>query len=261
MECYNPINEITEIESLNLFSYDCFDAFEFYLINEVKSKQALNSYIVSTCAKLNISGFVISHKPDNNGMYPHGFTICVFNPYKAYMHKRLSQEFVKDNSEEEYYEEIKKSNGIVNFDYSDIDFITDELKSFCPKQKEPSKDIKIEELSMFDFMPEGWNKDFLSIGDFADNEVGINISFLYNEISKNLESNGYKSKALGYPDFKIRLNQLSDDSVDSVLPFGVHQELIFSMAKIEHHRKTHDKDLFEITSTYSYYKNLFKKYN
>lgn len=260
LECYNPINELTEIESLNMFSYDCFDAFEFYLIDEVKSYHALNSFIVSTCAKLNISGFVISHKPVKD-MYPHGFTICVFNPYKGYMHKRLCLNFINEESEEELYKVLSQENKVIDFNYSDIDFVTDELKGFIPEQNEIDQDIKVEELSVGDLMPKSWKKDFLGIEKFADNEVGININFLYNEVRKSLESNGYKSKSLGYPDFQGRFKQIKDESVNCILPFGVHQELIFNKVKVEHHRKIHDYDLFEITSKYSYYKSLFEDYN
>ncbi|CAM1351001.1 MULTISPECIES: hypothetical protein [Tenacibaculum] len=261
LECYNPINEITEIECLNLFSYDCFDAFDIYLQNEVNSKKGLKSYITSICSKLNINGFVIFHEAEEGMMYPYGFTLCIFNPYKAYLHKKLSLEFVKHSGEKKYYEALAKTASIVDFEYVDIDFLTDEIKEFYPKQKKVPDDVKIEDLNFFDLMPNGWNKDFLSIANFADNEVGININYVYNEIKDNLESNGYVTKALGCPDFNILFNQLTEDRVESVLPFGVHQELIFNRVKIEHRRKIHNNDIFDLTSSLSFYKQIFKEYN
>lgn len=251
LKCFNPTNDLTEIECLNLFSYECFEAFDYCLMQEIQNKEAFINYVTTICSSQKINGFVIFHKPVNL-MYPYGFTLCIYNPYKGHLHKKISQEFINENGEDEFYS-IFKESGVININYTDIDFRTDEIKNFDPTDDQlDGNSLKYDAY---------WDKDFLSVGDFTESEDNPNISFLVKKIKQALDSNGKCSIALGAPNFEGVFRELDEDMVDSVMYLGVHLELISKKIIIEHNRKVHNEDFFETAASFSYLKETFKNYN
>lgn len=107
LELFNPVNEISDRESRCLFSYECFDAFDYCTMNEIKNRPAFINYLTSTCNNFGINGFVIFHEPVEM-MYPYGFTLCIFNPYHGNIHKRMSEYIFKEFGERKYNKSIKK---------------------------------------------------------------------------------------------------------------------------------------------------------
>lgn len=210
-ECFNPTRDLDEIECINLFSYECFDAFDYCTMQAIPNKDAFINYVTNICSRQKINGFIIFHKPVEL-MYPYGFTLCIYNPYKGYLHKKISQNFITENSEEEYYL-VCQENNIINTDCIDIDFKTDEIKYFEPTDED------MEGTSLrWDAL---WNKKFLSVGDFIETENNSNIHFMFEKIRQTIDSNGENSRALGTPDFNTLFNQLTDKAVDSVMYLGV----------------------------------------
>lgn len=251
LKCFNPTNDLKEIECLNLFSYECFEAFDYCTMVDIEDKKSFVNYVTAICSRQKISGFVIFHKPVDM-MYPYGFTLCVFNPYKGYLHKRLAQQFSAERTEEEFYENYKES-GIINTDYTDIDFKTDEIKYFEPKDSDmDGTSLKHDAY---------WNKEFLSVGKFGGNSENPNLSFLFNRIKQMLDSNNDKKIAIGYPDFEGVFKNLNNSDVDSIIYLGVHLELISKRINLEHSRNLHNTDFFVAASSFSYLKDLFKEYN
>lgn len=251
LECFNPSSDLIEIECLNLFSYECFEAFDYCTMQDIPNREAFINYVTTICSRQKINGFVIFHKPVDM-MYPYGFTLCIYNPYKGYLHKKISQDFVEEYGEDKFYSNFEKS-GVINTNYTDIDFRTDEIKGFEPtKEDMEGTSLKCDAY---------WNKDFLSVGDFADNAENSNIHFLVEKIKQTVDSNGVNSRALGTPDFEGLFTQLTDDMVDSVMYLGVHLELISKKIIVEHQRGHHDDDFFETAASFPYLKKTFKEYN
>ena len=118
LQCFNPTSDLTEIECLNLFSYECFEAFDYCTMQDIPNKEAFINYITTICSRQKINGFIIFHKPVDM-MYPYGFTLCVYNPYKGYLHKKTAQDFIKGNGEDEFYS-IFKESGVINTNFTDI---------------------------------------------------------------------------------------------------------------------------------------------
>lgn len=251
LKCFNPTNDLTEIECLNLFSYECFEAFDYCLMKEIPNKEAFINYVTTICNRQKINGFVIFHNPVDL-MYPYGFTLCIYNPYKGHLHKRISQEFINENGEDEFYS-IFKESGVINTDLTDIDFRTDEIKSF-----EPTADQMDGNSQKYDAY---WTKDFLSVGDFSESEDNSNIRFLVEKIKQAIDSNGINTRAIGTPNFEELFRKLNDDMVNSVIYLGVHLELISKKIMIEHQRGVHNHDFFETIASYTYLKKTFKNYN
>lgn len=251
LKCFNPTSDLTEIECLNLFSYECFEAFDYCTMQDIPKREAFVNYVTTICSRQKINGFVIFHKPVDM-MYPYGFTLCIYNPYKGYLHKKISQDFIKENGEDEFYS-IYKESGVINTDYTDIDFRTDEIKEFEPT----ANDMEGTSLKWDAF----WAKDFLSVGDFAETTENSNIHFLVERIKQTVDSNGVNSRAFGTPNFEGLFKQLSGDMVDSVMYFGVHLELISKKIIVEHKRGHHAADFFETAASFQYLKKTFKEYN
>lgn len=251
LNCFNPTSDLTEIECLNLFSYECFEAFNYYTMQDIPNREAFINYVTTICSRQKINGFVIFHKPVDM-VYPYGFTLCIYNPYKGYLHKKISQGFIKDNKENEFYS-IFKESGVINTNFTDIDFRTDEIKGFEPT----AEGMEGTSLRWDTF----WDKDFLSVGDFADTPGNSNIHFLVERIKQTVDSNGVNSRALESPDFEGLFTQLTDNMVDSVMYLGVHLELISKKIIVEHQRRHHSDDFFECAASFSYLKKNFKDYN
>ena len=250
-ECFNPVTDLTEIECLNLFSYECFEAFDYYIMEDIPNKEAFINYVTAICSRQKINGFVIFHKPTNM-QYPYGFTLCIHNPYKGYLHKKISSDFMTQYSEAEYYSTIKE-NRIIDTDEIDIDFKTDEIKYFEPTEN----DMEGTSLKWDAF----WEKDFLSVGDFANNPENSNITFLFDRIKNAIDSNNENQRALGFPDFKILFTRLKIKNVDSIMYLGIHLELISKRIIIEHKRKFHQDDFFKTSASFDYLKKVFEEYN
>jgi hypothetical protein len=251
LQCFNPTSDLTEIECLNLFSYECFEAFDYCTMQDIPNKEAFINYVTTICIRQKINGFIIFHKPVNM-MYPYGFTLCIYNPYKGYLHKKISQDFIKENGEQEFYSIFKESD-VINTNYIDIDFRTEKIKSFEPNDD----DMEGTSLKCDTF----WKKNFLSVGDFAESAENSNIHFLVEKIMQTVDSNGTNSRAFGTPDFEGLLKKLADNTVDSVMYLGVHLELISKKIIVEHQRELHDDDFFETAASFPYLKKTFKDYN
>lgn len=113
----------------------------------------------------------------------------------GHLHKKISQEFINENGEDEFYSIFKESS-VININYTDIDFRTDEIKNFDPTDDQlDGNSLKYDAY---------WDKDFLSVGDFTESEDNPNISFLVKKIKQALDSNGKNSIALGAPNFEVR---------------------------------------------------------
>jgi len=251
LNCFNPVQDVTEIECLNLFSYECFEAFDYCTMEKVPSKKAFINYVTSICARQKINGFVIFHKPVNL-MFPYGFTLCVFNPYKGAIHKRVSKDFADTEGEEKYYELFKESN-VINCEFTDVDFRTHEIKHYDPSP---------EELHEGSLKPDSyWEKDFLSVGSFAENCENLNVTYMINKIKKAIDSNKENSRAFGAPDFEGLFRSLQPETVDSVIYLGLHSELISNKVILEGKIKKHTKDFFKTISSFKYLKKNFKQYN
>jgi hypothetical protein len=251
LECFNPINTINEIDCLNIFSYECFEAFDYCTMREISDKKSFINYVTGICSRNNINGFIIFHHPVDL-MFPYGFTLCVFNPYKGYLHRRLSADFILQNSESEYYDCLKYS-GIINTDFSDIEFKSDKLRYW----QFNSKDMDGTSLKSDAF----WGKEFLSVGDFGDNAENPNLHFLFETLKIAIDSNGINTRALGRPDFEGLFTSLESSSVEFVSYLGIYQELIAKKIIIEHKRKLHNNDFFTSTASFSYLKQVFKDFN
>ncbi|MBL7991268.1 MAG: hypothetical protein JNN25_07510 [Candidatus Kapabacteria bacterium] len=250
LECFNPTRDLCEIDCLNLFSDECFQAFEIYTKQNILDREAFISYITTICSRLKINGFIIFHKPvDDN--YSYGFTLSIYNPYKGYLHKKLLHDFIANYRETKCCSHFKGS-GVINTNYTDIDFKTEEIKCF-----EPTKD-DMDGISLSSYA--SWKKDFLSVGDFAENAENPNINFIVDRITQIIDSNGRKSKALGVPNFETLFTQLSDQSVDSVMYLGVHFELISKKIIIEHQRGHHNDDFFLTIASFPYLRKTFEQY-
>jgi len=247
LECFNPASNISEIECLNLFSYECFEAFDYYTEKEIPNKDAFINYVTGICNRKKINGFVIFHKPVKM-IYPYGFTLCIYNPYKGYLHRNMSLDFLKTDSIENYYSALAEHK-IINTGIWDIDFKTDEIKVFIPK--DPSN------VSWDEF----WEKDFLSVGEFAENAENPNINFMVDQIKQMIDSNGKNSRAFGTPFFETLFLRLQEEGVDSIMYLGLHLELISKRIFIEHQRGIHTDDFFSTLSSFPYLKGVFREYN
>ena len=183
---------------------------------------------------------------------PYGFTLCIYNPYKGYLHKKLSSHYIAQFGKVKYCAAIKKS-GIINTNYTDVDFKTEEIKGFEPTEN----DMEGTSLKWDAF----WEKDFLSVGDFADNSESSNITFLVDKIKKTIDSNRVNSRAFGTPNFEGLFTKLDTKNVDSIMYLGVHLELISKKIIVEHKRKLHQDDFFETAASFDYLKKVFEDYN
>lgn len=238
IECFNPIEEIKEVECRNLFSYDCFIAFDYYVRNEITDRHSFINYVTSIASRQQINGFIIFHKPVD-AMFPFGFTICVHNPYKGYLHKKISQNYIEKEGEPAYFEALKES-GIVNTEYTDIEFTTEKIVGFTPSSSD---------------------KDFLSVGDFADNNENQNINYLFRQLKEKIDSVEKNSRGLGYPDFERHFLSLKKENVEHVIYLGVHSDLIANRILVEHHRKIRNENFFSLSQSFEYLHNIFKEYN
>lgn len=251
LNCFNPVKDVTEIECLNLFSYECYEAFDYCTMNKVPNKKAFINYVTSICARQKINGFIIFHKPVNL-MFPYGFTLCVFNPYKGSIHKRISKDFADREGEKKYYDLFKESN-VINCEFTDVDFRTHEIKHY-----EPSPEELYEGSFIFGSY---WEKDFLNVGSFAENSENLNITYVINKIKKAIDSNKENSRAFGTPNFEGLIRSLKREDVDSVIYLGVHSELISNKIMLESKIKKETKDFFRTISSFKYMRKNFKHYN
>ena len=251
LSCFNPINDLTEIQSLNIFSYECFEAFDYCTMENIPDKNAFISYVTALCSRKNINGFIIFHKPVNL-MFPYGFTLCIYNPYKGYLHEKLSIDFIDKYGEAEYFKCYKKS-GIINTEFSDVDFKSGEVKHW-----DFSEDDMEGKSLRWDAQ---WEKDFLSVGEFGEQPENSNISFLFKNIRKAIDSNGKNHSAIGFPDFEALFASLDDKLVDSITYLGIYQELISKKILVEHQRDLHQEDFFSSSSSLPYLRQTLKEYN
>jgi hypothetical protein len=250
-ELFNPTQDLIEAECRNLFSYECFDAYDYVTEDEISDKNAFVNVISSVFSRQKINGFIIFHEPCQL-QFPYGFTLCVYNPYKGYIHKKISRQFIDDNSEEEFLR-LLAENMIINTEYQDIDFLTDEIKKFEPLESDmDGTGIRFDAY---------WDKKFLSVGEFADNNDNQNISFMLDKIQQMLNSFRINPSALGNPNFDMLFNNLRNAEVDSVIYLGIHLELISKRVLIEHRRGLHEWDYFSTISSFSYLRSLFQEYN
>lgn len=247
LECFNPASDLSEIECINLFSYECFEAFDYCTKGKIPNKVAFINFVTGICNRQKINGFVIFHEPVDM-MYPYGFTLCIYNPYKGYLHKKISLSFLEETSLDEYYTALEKHK-VINTDIWDIDFKTDEIKGFEPKDP---NNVPWDEF---------WEKDFLSVGDFAENAENPNINFMVDEIKQMIDSNGKNSRAFGTPFFETLFLRLQEERVDSIMYLGLHLELISKRIFVEHQRGIHKDDFFLTLSLFPYLKGVFKEYN
>ena len=251
LECINPITDLTEIECINIFSYECFEAFDYCVTENIPNKEAFINYVTAICSRQKINGFVIFYKPVDM-MYPYGFTLCIYNPYKGYLHKKISQEFVINNDEDIYYSTIEEGC-IINTNIVDVDFRTDEVKSFIPSEDDmDGTSLKSDAY---------WRKDFLNVGKFANNAENANITFIVDKIKNAIDSNGINSRAFGTPDFEGLFSKLKKEQVDSIMYVGVHLDLISKRILVEHKRNYHQDDFFETASSFVYLQKIFREYN
>ncbi len=223
LQCFNPSSEIGIENYISLFTYNSYDALDFYATEPISNPDALNQFISSLCSKYNISGFSLYHKP-NDLMYSYGLTICVFNPYKSYLITRFLKWIKENEGEAKMYENIKEINA--STDFWDIDFKTDEFKEwiFSEDQME-GKGLKHDAF---------WDKDFLSVGEFANNPENNKLNLLVDELKSHLQLIAGNKFAFGYPDFKTFFkNNTKENPVEKVIYFGFFQEIINQMLRFD----------------------------
>lgn len=135
----------------------------------------------------------------------------------------------------------------------DIDFKSNEVKhwEFRPDQME-GKGLKWDA---------SWDRDFLSVCDFAQNGDGLNIHFIYQDLKEKIDSGGENKRALGVPSFNGLMHQWTAESVKSVTLFGVHFDLIVNKIRLEHQKGLHTKELFSLTNDFGYLKETFEAFN
>ena len=251
LKFFNPITEMEEIDCKNIFSYECFDSFEYYLMSDIRDRQAFISYVASLCSRHRIHGFIVFHTP-NDKMYPYGFTLCIYNSYKGYLHTRISEEIIKGFGTTQYLEALKES-AIIGTDYRDIDFKADDIKDWILQPSD--MEGKTKRADAF------WDKKFLSVGDFANNAENLNTRYLVEKIKEKINGNGEELTAFGNPDFKVHFENLDESAIDSIIYLGVHQDLISNRITIEHHRNHHKHDFFTTIQSFSYLREMLKHYN
>ncbi len=248
----NPIREINELDYKNLFSYECFDTFEYCTMSKIKNKNGFINYITTLFNRQNINGFVIFHKKYHYAQYPYGFTLCIYNPYKGYLYKKLLKEILKDDTDLDFYSATQLYN-IVDPEFQDIDFKSDELRFYEPTEK----DIDGTSLRMGAY----WKKDFLSVGDFIDPEDDPNLAYIVPNLKEAIDSNQKNHRAFGIPNFKTFFKSLENDHISSVSYLGLYHDLISKKIQIEHKRKIHKKDFFSCLSSFTYLKTTFSLFN
>lgn len=248
----NPIKEIEEIDYLSLFSYECFDTFDYYTRSKVRSKNGFINYVTSIFNRQNINGFVVFHNDSPRMMYPYGFTLCIYNPYKGHLYKKLLKHYLKDNTNLTF-KDIMKEGRFINMDFIDVDFVTDEVKHFEPDLKDLDGSSLIYGAS--------WKKNFLSVGDFTDPEDDPNASYGVKYLKEAIDSVEENSRAFGTPDFEIWFKKLERKHVSSVSYLGVFHDLISKKIQIEHKRKVQSQDFFSCLTSFSYLKKTFRKFN
>ncbi|AWK04556.1 hypothetical protein HYN56_10070 [Flavobacterium crocinum] len=248
----NPIREISEIDYLSLFSYECFDTFDYYTRSKVKNKNGFINYVTSIFNRQNINGFIIFHKNSPRAVYPHGFTLCIYNPYKGYLHKKVLKNILEYNKDL-HFSEIIKEGRFINTDFIDVDFITDEVKHFEPEVKDLiGKSLKADA---------HWKKKFLSVGDFTDPEDDPNTSYGVKYLKEAIDSAKENPRAFGTPNFEIWFNNLESKDVSSVSYLGIFHDLISKKIQIEHKKNLHSKDFFSCLTSFYYLKKTFKMFN
>lgn len=252
LELFNPINEISDTESRCLFSYECFDAFDYCTMNEIKNRPAFINYVISVCNSYNINGFIIFHKPVKL-MYPYGFTLCIFNPYHGNIHKHMSNYILSEYGSKQYKSALRQSR-IVDTNYWDVDLKTDQLK-FWEMDADSQKDEKIPGFTFWD------NQDFVAVSEMADPEGEINAHFLVTRLMEAIDGFEENPRAFGTPNFMGTINGLQDSEVDAISYFGLHHELVSRHVMIEQSQKRLKSDFFNALSSFTYLKTLLNKFN
>lgn len=105
LELFNPLSKIEETDHLSLFSYGCFDAFDYCLMEDIADKRGFTNYVATICARYKVSGFVVYHQPVDL-MYPYGFTICIYNPYKGRMHSAVAKYYKEKGQLKKFKREL-----------------------------------------------------------------------------------------------------------------------------------------------------------
>lgn len=250
-EIINLTKDLKEDDYRNLFSYECFDAFDYYTEKELGDRKGFINYITSIFTKQNINGFIVFHKNVADEPFPNGFTICIFNPYKGHLHKKILNDIVKDDPDFSY-ESVNKNGGIIN-EMVDVDFFTDEVKELTREEAD------------FDGSPLNWGsnwvKDFLSVGDFTFREDDLKIKYAIKFLEESIDSVIENNRAFGTPDFKIWFQRLNEDTCTSVMYFGLHNDLMAKKIQIEHKRGIHKEDFFDCLSSFTYLKSTFEQFN
>lgn len=248
----NPIREIKELDYKNLFSYECFDTFEYFTMAKVKNKNGFINYLTTLFNRQNINGIVIFHKKYSYAQYPYGFTLCIYNPYKGYLHKKLLKEIVEENPDLDYYSIIKDCN-LIDTNFHDVDFKSDELKFYQPTEK----DLDGNSLRM----DASWEKDFLSVGNFIDPEDDPNLDYLVHNLMEAIDSSQKNHRAFGTPNFEIFFKELENIQISYVSYLGLYHDLMSKKIHIEHKKKIHKKDFFNCLTSFAYLKKTFKLFN
>lgn len=251
LELFNPLPKIEETDHLSLFSYGCFDAFDYCLMQDIVDKQGFTNYVATICARYKISGFVVYHRPVNL-MFPFGFTICIYNPFKGQMHSAVAK-FYKEKGQLKKFKSEFNAMDHAGGNYWDILFKSNEEKhwEFRPDQME-GRSLKGDA---------SWGRDFLGVSDFAQNGNGLNIHFIYQDLKEKIDSGGEIKRALGTPLFSGLMEEWTAESIKSVTLFGIHFDLIVNKIRLEHQKGLHAEELFSLTNNFGYLKETFEEFN
>ncbi|MEE6128237.1 hypothetical protein V2E39_12665 [Chryseobacterium arthrosphaerae] len=252
LKIINPIKDVKEKDYRNLFSYECFDTFEYFTRSEVKNKDGFINYITTIFNRQNINGFVIFHNTYRGVPYPHGFTLCIYNPYKGHLHRKMLKEALQQYKELQF-DDVIKMGGFVNTDYYDIDFKTDELRFY----ELTEADLDEGSLKMDAY----WEKDFLSVGDFIDPGDDANIGYVIHNLMKAIDSSKENKRAFGTPHFETLFKGFEAEQISSVSYLGIYHDLMTKKIQIEHKRKIHLKDFFSCLTSFVYLKDTFSSFN
>jgi len=252
LKIINPIRDVHEEDYRNLFSYECFDTFEYFTRFEVKSKDGFINYVTTIFNRQNINGFIIFHNTYRSAPYPHGFTLCIYNPYKGHLHRKMLKDILEENTDLTC-DDIMKSGKLVNTNYYDIDFKTDELKFYEPTES----DLDEGSLKMDAY----WEKDFLCVGDFTDPGDDANLHYIIQNIMDAIDSSEENNRAFGTPHFETLFKEFEAEQISSVSYLGLHHDLITKKIQIEHKRKIHSEDFFSCLTSFVYLKDTFTLYN
>ncbi|WP_185205124.1 hypothetical protein [Chryseobacterium sp. C3] len=252
LKIINPIKDIKEEDYRNLFSYECFDTFEYYTKSEVKNKDGFINYITTIFNRQNINGFVIFHNKYGSAPYPYGFTLCTYNPYKGYLHRKMLNDILTGDNEYTC-DEILKIGKLVDTNYYDIDFKTDVLQF----NKALDADSNQHSFTMGNY----WEKDFLSVGDFTNPAADANQEYVFHNLVEAIDSSSKNPKALGVPNFEIFFKRLKAEQISSVSYLGLYHDLITKKIQIEHKRKIHSEDFFSCLTSFVYLKDTFSSFN